>query len=239
MLMSGASDDYEIRAAKIDTNVKSQEDMKLQIEGTMGTIETLTKNFSSLEGGMSQWVDRTKGFAVKGADIMLEAMTEVLGVTQNMESAALATVTAFNIIPTAATNLTEFLSGDREFSDVLADLVKVGALGTAGIFSEDIASELNIVPIPKGSAGPGQTTPEQMETARERLREGATGNNQLLLRIAEGIENRQIVESEVTTNLVLDGQTIKTITEKTSGGASDRVKDDMRRKAQGLPTVRP
>ena len=235
MLMSGTSDDYEIRAAKIDTGVKSQEDMKLQLEGTMGSIETLTKNFSSLEGGMSQWVDRTKGFAVKGADIMLGAMTEVLSVTQDMESAAIATVTAFDVFAQGGERFITAVKGGN-LSEALAALAGPALLGGAGVFAEDVAREVGVTPIPKEPGAPGA---RPIETTQEQLQEGATGNNELLLRIAEGLESRQIVEADVTTNLVLDGETIQKITQKTSSGASDRVKDDMRRKAQGLPTVRP
>ena len=127
------------------------------------------------------------------------------------------------------------------FSEAIQAAAGPAILGLTGIVAEDLAEGAGVVPIPKGRgpAGGGDRRPGLIETTQEQLREGASGNNQLLLRIAEGVERNQIVEADITTNLQLDGNTIDTITQKTSSGAAERTKDDMRRKSQGLPTTRP
>tara|TARA_B100000287_G_scaffold435112_1_gene501875 strand:- start:2529 stop:4664 length:2136 start_codon:yes stop_codon:yes gene_type:complete len=239
LLREGAADDYEVRAANIDTTAKSTADMQKQIQGTFTTTEQATRSFSQLEAGFSEWVNRTRKMAVEGSNIMSNSFNKIYTMLQDAEASAISTVAAYELLVGGTTDAAAALA-EGNFSEAAGKALGLTAVGLAGQVAPTVAQAVGLEAIPKPAAGaPGTVeTPGLMELAAERMR-GATGGpaGDQLVRIAEALENGSLLQADITSNIILDGKTIQSIKESASVDAVNRTKAIMKARAEGRPTI--
>jgi len=230
---------YEVRASKMDLSAKSTQEMTERIRGTMTTTELLTRNQDVAQGGMFKFMNRTQEFGEKGAQAILSVFNQVLGVVQDTEAAAIATVTAFEMLVKGTGNIAEAL-GKGNIKEAVESAIPLGLTAGVGIFAPQLAEAVGATPKAKtAEAFPASERRGLLDLATERTRAGTgdTEQNRQIMELVSAIKDGTLLQADITTNLNLDGKTIDTITQKTSSKAATRVKEEMNRKARNLPTA--
>ena len=91
----GSKDEFEELADGMSTHAASTEEMSEKIRASMNSAEMLQRSLSSLGGGFSKFVDRTREAAVEGSQVMLNTFRQ--GTEQLKDSE----VVAFSVLALA------------------------------------------------------------------------------------------------------------------------------------------
>ena len=245
LLAGDKGDIYEIRASKIDMSVKSQQQFKEQAQGTLTTMEDITKGLSRSAGGAKAIIDRAREYSSEAANVITNAFKDVGALGTHMEAKMFGTILALEQMVGLTGDIGKSIRGGK-LGDAVISSAELGAKGIVGtilsetgattLAAEMVEQNLDISP-PRRPDSPGAGLIPGMAPGASPAGEPGFAE-QVLFSVKELIDSMKEGQPiEITTNLNLDGKTIDTISQKTSTAATRATKDELKRRALNLPVV--